>query len=65
MIGRDKGDAIEGGKIFCYGRKIIDKGLGHKGRHRMQTAVIESRGREPAFCQIDRILTYDGTYAID
>lgn len=65
MIGRNSGDAIEGDKLFCYGRKIIDKGLGRKGRHRLQTAVIEGRGREPAMCQIDRVLTYDGTHELE
>lgn len=65
MICRNKGDAIEGDKIFCYGRKIIDKGLMVKGRHRLQTAIVEARGREPAFCQIERTLMYDGLHKID
>lgn len=65
MIGRKKGDVIEGGKIFCQGRKIEKRSIIHKGRHRMQTASVESRGRESAFCQIERELVYNGFHKLD
>ena len=65
MIGRQKGDAIEGDKIICQGRKITKKDLVHKGIHRMQTAIIESRGRSSAFCQIEKTISYNGTYKWD
>ena len=64
MMGKNKGDAIEGEKIFCQARKIEKKGLIHKGRHRQQTAILESRGRTPAFCQIEKTFSYNGMYRL-
>lgn len=67
MIGRKKGDAIEGDKILCQARNIIKKKHPVKGtsKHRMQSAILESRGRTPAFCQIDREISFNGTYRLD
>ena len=67
MIGRKKGDAIEGSRILCQARSIIKKNYPIKGSssHRTQLAIMESRGRTPAFCQIDREISFNGTHGLD
>ena len=67
MIGRKKGDAIEGGRILCQARSIVKKKYPIRGisSHRTQFAILESRGRAPAFCQIDREISFNGTHGLD
>ena len=67
MIGRSKGDAIEGGRILCQARNIDKKKYPIKGAssHRTQFAILESRGRTPAFCQIDREISFNGIHGLD
>ena len=66
MIGKKKGDAIEGDKILCQARNIIKKKYPIKGTsgHRTQFAILESRGRTPAFCQVEREMSFNGTHSL-
>jgi len=67
MLGSKKGDAIKGRKIYCQARKIDKKPYPSKGTssHKMQTAVLEALGREPAFCFIEKELRYNGIHKLE
>jgi len=65
MIGRKKGDAIEGDKILCQARRI-EKHQPPKGthRHRTQTASLDSIGREAAFCVVEKEFRFSGAFKL-
>jgi len=56
---RNEGDAVEGERIICTARKVTGPDLIEgSSAHRLNRLKLSGRGKTPAFCVIDRAVSW-------